>query len=224
MTHSRVWAVRFVNKCDFKRYQRTEEGISIVDYTNVEIKEATIVEKPKRKRNVKVKLGWLIRRANNTQTDNPQTESPDVTDALIQAALLDNFPIDGLIPDNELDAEFEYDDLPTLEGTAEPSTSDNKPVQEHESLQALDTQLLLVTEGSNFVLHDPSLFSTEEETELARRQLSSDSINHLYFWLLDVIPPLLLLLTHRLFHLCQWSLLVQHVEQHGSIDSFTSLI
>ena len=76
MTDGRVWAVRFVNKYDFKRYQRTEAGISIVYHTDVEIKEAKAVEKQKPKRNVKVKLGWLTRRSNNTQTtihnQNPQ--------------------------------------------------------------------------------------------------------------------------------------------------------
>lgn len=190
MTDSRVWAVRFVNKCDFKRYQRTEEGISIVDYADVEIQEAKVAEKQKRKRNVKVKLGWITRRSNNTQPDNPQTESPDIdSDTLLQAALLDDIPVGGFISDTELDAEFEFDDLLPLEDTAEPSTSNNKPVDEHESLKALETQLLLVTDGSNVVLHDPSRFWTEEDTELVRRRLSSDNIypdDRLYFWLLDV--------------------------------------
>jgi hypothetical protein len=190
MTDSRVWAVRFVNKCDFKCYQRTEEGISIVDYVDVEIEEAKIAEKQKRKRSIKVKLGWISRYSNNAQPENPPTETADVdSDTLLQAALLDDIPVGGFISDTELDAEFEFDNLLPLEDTAEPSASNNKPVDEHESLKALETQLLLVTNGSNLVLHDPSRFSTKEETELIRRRLSSDSMypdDRLYFWLLDV--------------------------------------
>ena len=171
----------------------------IVYYTDSEIRDAKVGEKQKRKRNVKVTLGWIARRSSNTQSDHSPTESADVdSDALIQAALLDDIPIGGFISDTELEAQSEYDDLPTAEDPAEPSTSGNKPVSEHGPLNVLETQLLLVTEGSNLVLHDPSLFSTEDETELVRRRLNLDRINpddRLYFWLLDVTPLLPLFLT-----------------------------
>lgn len=198
----------------------------IAYYTNVEIRNAKVGEKQKRKRNVKVTLGWLARRSSNTPPDNPLTESDSDSEALIQAALLDDILDGGLISDTELETQSEYNDLPTTEDPAEPSTSGNKTVSEHGPLNVLETQLLLVTEGSNLVLHDPSLFSTEDETELVRRRLNLDRIHpddRLYFWLLDVTSPLPLFL-RRLFHPCQWSSLVQHVEQHGFIDSFTSLI
>ena len=152
-----------------------------------ETKQSKVVEKPKGKRNVKVKLGWLTRRSNDTQSDNPQTDAE--SDTLLQAAFLEDIPVGGFISDTELDAEFEYEDLSTLEEITEPSTSDTKPVHEQEALQVLDSQLLLITEGPNLVLHDPSRFTTGEDTELVRRRLSSDHIEHLYFWLLDVPPP-----------------------------------
>jgi len=155
-----------------------------------ETKQSRDVENPKEKRNVKVKLGWLTRRSNNTQPDDSQTDAE--SDTLLQAALLENTPVEGFISDTEPDPEFEHEDFPTFEEITGPSTSDTKPVHEEESLQVLDSQLLLITEGSNLVLHDPSLFSTGENTELVRRRLSSYHSyqnNRLYFWLLDVLSP-----------------------------------
>ena len=127
LTDDSTWAIRFVNKIDFKHYHRTEEGTWIDEFPNIELKEAKVITPV-----VKRKWSWLRSR-------NPNPDSR-LNDPLIA---------DPSSTNDEPNQSNGAGELTVLESCS-PDTSSSASI-------ILNNQIILASQKSNLKLHDLSL-------------------------------------------------------------------